>query len=156
MHLLRRDDVIPGETLSKLAKEIGIGWSRTGRVLFFIAVADLCIFLIANTVEFHRSVVVGTTGLWKFMREMAPMMPVWACPVLFWLLTRRVRSARIASAMLEHLRCPHCGYDIRGLGTDPEDGATVCPECGCAWKLVRAGADGGGGCSDNGMATSQS
>ena len=33
------------------------------------------------------------------------------------------------------LRCPHCGYDIRGLPTDPEDGATICPECGCAWQL---------------------
>jgi transcription initiation factor TFIIIB Brf1 subunit/transcription initiation factor TFIIB len=37
--------------------------------------------------------------------------------------------------MLKHLRCPHCGYDLRGLAADPEDGATVCPECGCAWRL---------------------
>jgi transcription initiation factor TFIIIB Brf1 subunit/transcription initiation factor TFIIB len=37
--------------------------------------------------------------------------------------------------MLKHRRCPHCGYDIRGLPVDPQDGATVCPECGCAWEL---------------------
>ena len=37
--------------------------------------------------------------------------------------------------MLKHLRCPHCGYDIRGLPTAPEDVATECPECGCAWRL---------------------
>ena len=37
--------------------------------------------------------------------------------------------------MLSHLRCPHCGYDIRGLAPAPEDCATVCPACGCAWIL---------------------
>ena len=36
---------------------------------------------------------------------------------------------------IEHLRCPYCGYDIRGLPVDPSDGATVCPECGCAWRV---------------------
>ena len=38
--------------------------------------------------------------------------------------------------MLQHRRCPHCGYDLRLLPDDCSDGATVCPECGCAWKLV--------------------
>ncbi len=42
---------------------------------------------------------------------------------------------RVASVMLEHRHCPHCGYDIRELPTDSSDGATVCPECGCAWML---------------------
>ncbi len=42
---------------------------------------------------------------------------------------------RVASVMLEHRHCPRCGYDIRSLPADTEDGATVCPECGCAWKL---------------------
>ena len=40
-------------------------------------------------------------------------------------------SLRCAST----LRCPHCGYDLRELPGDPDDGATVCPGCGCAWKL---------------------
>ena len=39
------------------------------------------------------------------------------------------------NVMLQHLRCPHCGYDLRLLPTDPKDGASVCPECGCAWRL---------------------
>jgi hypothetical protein len=37
--------------------------------------------------------------------------------------------------MLKHRRCPHCGYDLRLLPIDSNDGATVCPECGCAWSL---------------------
>ena len=47
-----------------------------------------------------------------------------------------IEPKKIRRAMLNHLRCPHCGYDIRGLPTDPEDGVTVCPECGCAWQLA--------------------
>ena len=29
----------------------------------------------------------------------------------------------------------NAGYDLRQLPVDPEDRATVCPECGCAWIL---------------------
>ncbi len=31
--------------------------------------------------------------------------------------------------------CASCGYDLRMLPADPVDGVTVCPECGCRWKL---------------------
>jgi hypothetical protein len=48
---------------------------------------------------------------------------------------RRARWAQIREVMLKYLHCPHCGYDIRGLTCDPGDGATLCPECGCAWQL---------------------
>ena len=59
-------------------------------------------------------------------------------PVVAYLKLRKARQARnqrIHLIMLKHRHCPHCGYDIRGLPTDSEDGATVCPECGCAWRL---------------------
>ena len=49
---------------------------------------------------------------------------------------KRSRFGKVAVAMLMRLRCPHCGYDLRLLPTDPADGATVCPECGCAWQLA--------------------
>ena len=29
-------------------------------------------------------------------------------------------------------RCPACGYDLRGLAADIQDGCCVCPECGGA------------------------
>ena len=48
---------------------------------------------------------------------------------------RRARLRRVCDVMLEHLRCPHCGYDLRLLPLDLTDGATVCPECGFAWRL---------------------
>ncbi len=50
-------------------------------------------------------------------------------------LIRKDYTSRVATVMLTYVRCPHCGYDIRGLPRSSEDGATVCPECGCAWML---------------------
>jgi len=70
----------------------------------------------------------------EFVRNMLPYSGVWVGPFAFWIGTRQVRFKRIAGVMLRHLRCPHCGYDLRLLPTDPADGATVCPECGCAWQ----------------------
>ena len=55
--------------------------------------------------------------------------------IVFWRSGRRARARLVCAIMLKHLRCPSCGYDIRGLPTDAKDGATVCPECGCAWRL---------------------
>jgi hypothetical protein len=60
---------------------------------------------------------------------------IWICLFVLWVRTRSVRRQRIGTVMLGHLRCPHCGYDLRFLRPDPIDGATVCPECGSAWKL---------------------
>lgn len=58
---------------------------------------------------------------------------------LLWVVARRTRCRRVAEIMLEFHRCPHCGYDLRMLRAAPEDGATVCPECGCAWALGLVG-----------------
>ncbi len=35
-------------------------------------------------------------------------------------------------------RCASCGYDLSGLKAE-EDGCTVCPECGAAWRLDENG-----------------
>ena len=45
------------------------------------------------------------------------------------------RMGHPAPVMLAQRRCPHCGYDLRLLPVDPEDAATIRPECGSAWKL---------------------
>ena len=67
-------------------------------------------------------------------------------PLLAYRLAKAGYVGHVTSVMLKHCHCPHCGYDIRGLPRDPADGATVCPECGCAWKLedktVASGANG--------------
>lgn len=54
------------------------------------------------------------------------------------MMAKRRHRDRVWQVLLKHRMCPHCGYDIRELPTDPTDGATVCPECGCAWKLCDA------------------
>ena len=54
---------------------------------------------------------------------------------MFWRGARAVRPKRVRAVMLRHRRCPHCGYDLRMLPTDPTDEVTICPECGCAWRL---------------------
>lgn len=140
MQLLRRSDIIPVDTLQELASEVGFGmpkWQRRGYVasvlMFFACIAFLVV--------------------WKFMRRTGVDMVEWVLwpvnlavfgfgAVQFWRSGRRARARRICAVMLVHLRCPHCGYDIRGLPTEPEDGATLCPECGYTWNLggVRAGA----------------
>ncbi len=61
-------------------------------------------------------------------------------PVIAFRMARNEYAGRVSAALLKHVHCPHCGYDLRMLPVDPEDGATVCPECGCAWKLGRASA----------------
>ena len=52
----------------------------------------------------------------------------------------RMRSLRV---LLAHRRCAHCGYDLSRSERDPADGATVCPECGCAWNLDESASAGG-------------
>ncbi len=42
---------------------------------------------------------------------------------------------RVTDVMLQYRHCPYCGYCLRGLPVEAEDGATVCPECGCAWSV---------------------
>ncbi|MEW6251597.1 MAG: hypothetical protein AB1716_13195, partial [Planctomycetota bacterium] len=61
---------------------------------------------------------------------------LWFCsvPWIIWFALKRKRFGAVAAAILKHRRCPHCGYDLRLLPVDPTDGATVCPECGCAWR----------------------
>ena len=55
--------------------------------------------------------------------------------IIAYLRAKRRRRDRILRVMLRHRHCPHCGYDIHNLLADEADGTTVCPECGCAWRL---------------------
>jgi hypothetical protein len=134
MRLLRQHDVSPAETLRALADEIGVGWSKYVRVVFFIAVVCLVLFALVAAVGFVADAIKG--GGFSVPVPVLVLLPgVWIGPWLIWMGAKAARSKRVRRVMLQHLRCPHCGYDIRGLPTDPTDGATVCPECGCAWTL---------------------
>jgi hypothetical protein len=134
MHLSRRHDVIPPEPLRAIARDVGIGMTRANQIAFWggvVCLLCLCIALIILLVRLQN----GTIGLRRFGLSLLPYGSIWIALYAFWMGTRGVRFQRITKVMLQHRRCPHCGYDLRDLPVDGADGATVCPECGCAWRL---------------------
>ena len=137
MHLLRRREVIPPETLRDIAQQIGIGMTRASQLALWAGLAGILCALIGLVIGLAR-LSAGSIVLGGFLKRILPFCGVWVGPFGFWMATRQVRTRRTTRVMLEHPRCPHCGYDLRGLPTAPEDGATVCPECGCAWRLGAA------------------
>ena len=140
MHLLRRYDVIEADVLGKIAKQIGTGITQANRALFWVSLVGVASVGITVPIT-----ITGFVGGWmdSFSLVLSLLLPnsIWVCVFVLWVRARKVRHKRIGSIMLKHLRCPHCGYDIRGLPVDSQDDATVCPECGCAWVLEGVAAD---------------
>jgi hypothetical protein len=134
MHLLRRPGIIPTDVLREIAEQVGIGLTRGTRLVFWTSILGLLCFAIALIICLSR-LADGriTTGI--FFRNMIVYFAVFSGVASSWISLRSARHRKTTGAMLRHLRCPHCGYDLRMLPADPADGATVCPECGCAWKL---------------------
>jgi hypothetical protein len=143
MRLLHQYDVIPADTLRKLAEEIGVGWPKLVRLTFFVMLVFLAVYLVATVVYLLTDVVFESAGLAAGAKRLSLLIPPLAGLLIIWFVSARVRFKRMRNIILKYLRCPHCGYDIRGLPTAPEDGATICPECGCAWKLNGPRAVGG-------------
>ena len=136
MHLLRRHDTIPPDTLRKIAREIGPGfskWRRRGYWLGFgIGLYSIGSALVTRTLSGGRFRYNGWPDLIILL-----FLIIWIGGFLLYArAARQVRLRRARDIMLAHLRCPHCGYDIRMLPADPADGATTCPECGHAWFLA--------------------
>ena len=135
MRLLHQHDVMSAETLRKLAEEIGVGWPWLVRLTFFVMLIVLVIYLLVIGVYLLRDVVFGNAGLDAFAERLSLVIFPLAGLLSIWFVSARVRFKRIRNIILKHCRCPHCGYDLRLLPTHPADGATVCPECGSAWRL---------------------
>jgi DNA-directed RNA polymerase subunit RPC12/RpoP len=145
LNLLRRHDVIPAEALASIADKVGFGLPRWQRRAYFalvmIVLGNGVFLLIWKAIR--RSgfdalgCILGSLGVAAFAIS----------AIMFWRGGRQARAKLVCAIMLKHLRCPHCGYDIRGLPANTEDGATVCPECGSAWRLAdsRAVAEHGDG-----------
>ena len=125
--------MIPVDTLASIADEVGFGlprWQRRGYVACVLTFFGCIIFLVVWKIVRRAGVDALEYVLWP------TNLAVFAFGAAkFWQSARRARAKRVCAVMLAYLHCPSCGYDIRGLPTDPEDRATVCPECGCAWKL---------------------
>ena len=141
MRLLRKHDVIDQKTLRTMSDEIGSGLeARTRRFmpLLIVGVCGIAVILIVQIIDYaiNRDVSAIISP-----RNIA-LANIWFFILVIWTRARQARFGRIRKVMLAHHRCPHCGYELRGLPADDSDGATLCPECGCAWKInTRTGAE---------------
>lgn len=132
MHLCRKHDIIEVDVLQAIANEKGVRIRGLERTSLFLVFAFIMPFLGISL--FTYEVITGDIQDGPYAR-FAGM--VWLCciPWILWYSMKRSRYGKIAAAMLRHSRCPHCGYNLHGLAPDDTDGATVCPECGCAWNV---------------------
>lgn len=55
-------------------------------------------------------------------------------PDMLWRLMPPSRCRLVADAVLKHGCCASCGYGL-DAASEQDDGCSVCPECGAAWKL---------------------
>jgi hypothetical protein len=129
MYLLRQHSVIEADVLRAIAHEQGVAVTTRERAALVVGVGGallvIGLFTSAILTGDLRDATVAKSASLVFMC---------AIPFSVWYGMKRSRFGKVAAAMLKHLRCPHCGYDIRGLPRDPHDGAVICPECGCAWQ----------------------
>ena len=133
LHLLNQHSIIPAKTLRSMADQIMPG-ARRQRLVQVLIAAFTFTFIVSGTIIYFRyfSTWTGFDPV-NVTIYVIQVVVILSGPVLAFRMARDKYTSRVASVMLKHRHCPHCGYDIRGLPADPADGATVCPECGCAW-----------------------
>jgi hypothetical protein len=135
MNLLRGHTLIAADTLRKMAEEIDPGEVRKRRMGLVMGVVFALVAYILLFFYFRFF----AKGSWRDPVMMVFYASYLVFPSVFVYLkfrkARTARNERIHLIMLKYRHCPHCGYDIRGLPVNPDAGATVCPECGCAWML---------------------
>ncbi|MHC4219235.1 MAG: hypothetical protein ACYSU7_12370 [Planctomycetota bacterium] len=138
LHLLRRPGAIESDVLDQIAEDLEPGRAKvrpflmiTAAVGVLVALAVLGVSLIMEGRPAWDDLVQTVTNPAIF----APNLAVLAYLPWMFVHQRRKRCGRVSATMIKFRRCPHCGYSLRGLPVDPTDGATVCPECACAWRL---------------------
>ena len=138
MHLLHRGHDIEAADLDAIAAELEPGRPRRRRALCALGLA-LAVLALAGL---GVSVALEGAPAWHDLIDTLTN-PAIMAPNLFLLVwlpwmagaRRRAQRMKVLAVLLEHRRCPHCGYSLRGLPVEAADGATVCPECACAWRL---------------------
>lgn len=150
MLLFHGDSVIDRAQLDAIVEELEPGVpARHRRLIFFAAVAFMLLLAAGMMLLYYVSNASGRRDIISTLMNPAITGGAIVGGVIVpWIITKQKRMRRASQVMLEHRRCPHCGYSLNGLPSDPADGATVCPECGCAWLL------GSGEATDSGPATS--
>ncbi len=133
LHSVGRYDLIEASPLGEIVGQINGEWERRRWIAYTLIGLPAIAFIVVVVLLLQNSG--GSIGPF----EKTWMVVLFAACVLnvgmLWLGIRSTRLKRACAIMLDHRCCPHCGGDIRGLPTAPEDGATICPECGRAWKL---------------------
>jgi hypothetical protein len=138
LHVLRRPGAIEADVLDRIVDELEPGTAKMRPFLMIL----LGVGVVLGLAAFLVSVVMKGPGAWQDLVDTVTN-PAIMAPNLFviafvpWMVVhkRRSRRGRVSALMIKHRRCPHCGYSLQGLPVDPADGATVCPECACAWRL---------------------
>lgn len=131
---LNRSDVIPSTKLRNIAEALDAKWTRHGGTLVLMYVVGL-LACYAGSFLFRRFISTNPTlDVVGIAFHGAQFVFMFGTLAVTWRIARRGRCRHICHIMLQHLRCPHCGYDLHRLPTNPKDRATVCPECGCAWQ----------------------
>jgi len=138
LHVLRRPGAIESDVLDRIVNELEPGTAKTRPFLIF-AVAAGVVLALAGIVA---SIIMEGQTAWNDLVDTVTN-PAIIAPNVFviafvpWMVVRKRRSrrGRVSAVMIKHRRCPRCGYSLQGLSVDPADGATVCPECACAWRL---------------------
>jgi hypothetical protein len=131
--MLNRPESIPESELRSIAEELDPYWTRRGWLIFAVYAVGLALCYAGNL--FYRFYVSSSPG-WDLIGMLFPIAQfvlMFGAFYATWVVGKRARRPRVVPIMLKHRRCPHCGYDMRDLTPDEKDGATVCPECGCAW-----------------------
>ena len=136
LHILQRNEPIEREVIAAIVSEKGIRMTRLEKGAMILSLVLLAALIVTVIIK-----LLGGMPWGLLARRMVPTSYLFIWPFIVWGGTRAARFGKIAAAMLKHRRCPHCGYDLRNLPADETDSATVCPECGCAWKLHARGAE---------------
>lgn len=139
LHVWHRYDSVDAETLHTIVEDLEPGTAKMRRRTIIIVPSVIVALVLGVMVLYHFSDASARRDLISTLTNPVIMGPNLVCCLLVpWIAARQARLKRVQFAMLKHRRCPHCGYDLRMLPVVPEDGATVCPECGCAWLIDEA------------------
>jgi hypothetical protein len=128
LQVLQHREPIDRDTLSRILGEKGVGLSKLERGAMIT-----CLIVIAAFIATVAGKYMLGTSPFDMLKRAGPTIYIFILPFIMWGHARKNRIDSIATAMLKHRRCPHCGYDLNGLPVSATDGATVCSECGCAW-----------------------
>jgi hypothetical protein len=139
LHVLRRPGAIEADVLDRIVDELEPGTAKMRPFLIIALAAGVVLALAGVLVSVMFD---NRPGAWQDLVDTVTSPVVMATNVFViafvpWMVVhkRRSRRGRVSALMIKHRRCPHCGYSVQGLPVDPADGATVCPECACAWRL---------------------